>query len=119
MEKLYGKLSAEQFERTVAQLPELKKSMEELPELLRTATSGKVRAALEEGIFSAPMYELPMSKHAAFGLYVLEQKDKILEIAKEQDPQEAFLRFIESEEGIGQKGADGEELDLGSVFLLT
>lgn len=113
-----GKLTVDQFRRTVAQLPEMKASMAELPELLRTATSEKIRSALHAGVYWAPLYELPMAQHAAFGLYLLGQKERILEIAKEEDPQEAFLRYIDEDESLRVRGPEGEELNLGVVLAV-
>jgi hypothetical protein len=118
MEKEYGKLSAEQFKRAVAQLPELKGTIKELPELLRSASSEKIRAALDEGIYWAALYELPFAQHMAFGLYLLGQKDRLLEIAQHQDPEEAMLRFLESREDIDGKGPDGQELSLGTALAV-
>jgi len=50
MEKEYGKLSTDQFKRALAQLPEVKATIKELPELVRTTTSEKLRAALDDGL---------------------------------------------------------------------
>lgn len=70
--------------------------MRELPEVMRSASREKIRAALDEGIYWAAFYELPFAQHVALGLYLLGQKDKLLEMASAQDPQEEVLRWVES-----------------------
>ena len=88
MEKEYGKLTAAQFRRLIGELPEVRKGAKELPELLRTATSEEVREVLDKGIYWAAFYELPFVQHFALGLHLMGQEDRIVEIAKMEDPQE-------------------------------
>lgn len=97
------------------QLPEVKASMTELPDLVAKTTNQKIRDALERGVYWAALYELPLVQHSAYGLYLLGQKDKLLEIAKDQDPSEAALRFIEHGE-IDEVRPEGEELDWSVVL---
>ena len=74
MEKESGKLSADQFKRLIGRLPELRAGAKELPELLRSATSEKVREVLVEGIHWVAFYELPFVQHVALSLYLLGQE---------------------------------------------
>src|SRR5882672_5593261 len=119
MEKEYGKLSTDQFKRALAQLPEVKATIKELPELVRTTTSEKLRAALDEGIYWAGLYELTFAQHVAFGLYLLGQKGRLEKIAQHEDPQEAMLRFLESDEDIEGRGPDGQELRLEDAIAVV
>jgi hypothetical protein len=112
--KEYGKLSADQFRRLIRQLPETRASAEELPELMRTATSEKVRAVLDEGIYWAAFYELSFAEHLALGLHLLGQGDRIIEIAKLEDPQEAMLRW--AEEDVDSLIEKGKEFTLAGVL---
>ncbi|OAI52518.1 hypothetical protein AYO46_00745 [Betaproteobacteria bacterium SCGC AG-212-J23] len=118
MEKEYRKLTADQFRRAIGQLPEVKASVRELPELLRTASSQKIREALQSGVYWAALYELPLVQHAAFGLYLLGQGDKLVEIAKAADPQGAMLQHMQGGELEG-KGPDEADLDLGTVLAVV
>ena len=117
MDKEYGKLTADQFRRLIGELPELRAGVKELPDLLRAASSEKVREVLKGGIYWAAFYELTFSKHVALGLYLLGQSERIVEIAKAEDPQEAMFRW--AEEDAGNLMADGSEIDLGSVLAAT
>jgi len=118
MEKEYGKLTADQFKRTVAQLPEVKATIKELPVLMQSASSERIRDVLAKGVLWAAMYELPFAQHVALGLYLLGQKERLLNMAKEQDPQEAMLRYIESDEELEGTGPDGEELSLADAIAV-
>jgi hypothetical protein len=112
----YGKLSTEQFQRTIRLLPEFKGTIRELPELLRTATSQTIRETLANGIYWAALYELPLVNHAAFGMYLLGQADRLAEMVRDDDPQEAFLRYLESKGEFQGKAPDGQELGLGEAL---
>lgn len=118
MEKKYGKLTSDQFKRAIARLPEIKASIKELPELLRSASSRAIRDALDGGMYWSALYELPLAQHSAFGLYLLGQKDRLLDIAKAEDPHEAMLRFVEGEEELEGRGQDGEDLDLATALAV-
>ena len=113
-EKEYGKLSADQFRRFIGKLPELRAGAKDLPDLLRSATSDKVRAVLDEGIYWAAFYELPFVTHIALIFCLLGQKDRVIELAKLEDPQEAMLQWMD--EDVEPAGPDGAELDLGGVL---
>ena len=117
MEKEYGKLTAEQFRRLIAKLPELRAGAKDLPELLRTATSEKVRAVLDEGIHWAGFYELPFAEHVALSLFLLGQGERLIEMAKTADPQEAMLRWID--EDYETLVAEGKEPDYGDALAAT
>ncbi len=117
--KEYGKLSADQFRRLIRKLPEVRAGTKELPDLLRSSTSEKLRAALDEGIYWAGFYELPFAQHVALGMFVLGQKDWLIEMTNLEDPQEAMLRFLDSGEELDGKGPDGQELSLAAALAVV
>src|SRR5690349_18421122 len=97
MEKEYGKLTADQFRRLIAKLPEMRSAAKEFPELLQNASSEKVKEALDGGIHWATFYELRFAEHIALGLHLLGQGERIIDIAKREDPQEAMLAWAEED----------------------
>jgi hypothetical protein len=48
IEKEYGKLSLDQFKQLVKELPEVRSQMQELPELVRTASKEKISEILHK-----------------------------------------------------------------------
>lgn len=61
IEKEYGKLSLDQFKQLVKELPEVRSQMQELPELVRTASKEKISEILHKQYWVK-------SWHHAFGL---------------------------------------------------
>src|SRR4051812_9782165 len=85
MQKEYGKLSGDQLRQLVALLPELDRLAREFREDART--SDKVRAAVkEDGVWWAPLYELPFEQHLAISLKGLGLDVHLLEAARSADP---------------------------------
>ena len=78
--------NAPQIRRLIGRFPEMRESMRELPQVLRTTSSEKLKTVLKGGVLWAPMYELSFAQHVALGLYVLGQKDRIAEMAQAEDP---------------------------------
>jgi len=116
MGKEYGKLSEDQFRRLIAKLPEIRSSSRLLERELQTATPKKVQEVLDEGIYWAAFYELPFVQHVALSLCALGQGQRIVEVAKMDDPQEAIRQGIGSTEDPEPVGPDGKELQLGVVL---
>lgn len=117
--KAYGKVSAEQFRRLIKHLPEIRTATEELPELLRSSSSEKLREALRQDILWAGLYELPFHDHVAVALYVLGLKDKIIAMARSQDPQEALLDFIDSADSVGENVDGFDTVQLASCVAVV
>jgi len=115
-EKEYGRLTADQFRRLIARLPELREGARQLPELLQTAMSERMRAVLDAGIHWAVFYELTFAEHVALAVHLLGQGERIVEIAKMDDPQEAMLRWMDEDETMG---ARTKELDYAGVLAAT
>lgn len=88
MEKEYGKLTEDQFKRLVRQLPEIRKQGGELQEAFRSASKEKLREILGDGVWWAPLYELPLVQVLALLFHVLDQTEWLKRIAQSPDPQE-------------------------------
>ncbi|HZQ75502.1 MAG TPA: hypothetical protein VFB08_21530 [Burkholderiales bacterium] len=114
MEKEYGRLTADQFRRLIRELPEVRAGARELPELLRTATSEKVREVLEKGIYWAAFYELSFTQHLAVGLTLMGQEERFIELSKAEDPQEAAIQW--AEEDVDTLIAKGKDFTVAGVL---
>lgn len=97
VQKEYGKLTAEQFQRLLGKLPEFQKALKDLPQVLREGDADKMKAVIEEGVYWAALYELPLAQHCAVAFYVLGLSDWLKEIAMSTDPQELLLNDLDGD----------------------
>jgi|SRR5882724_5395360 len=98
MEKEYGKLSQDQLKRLIDQVPRALDHFPEIQSKFRGDISPTAGAALEEGLYWAHLYELPLSTHIAFAVEALGQSDRVLEIASAADPQEEAIQDLERDD---------------------
>ena len=94
--KEYGKLTADQFQRLLAKLPEFQRAIKDLPQVLREGDREKVKEVMAEGVYWAPLYELPLVQHCAAAFHVLGLSEWLKEIAMSPDPQELLLNDLDS-----------------------
>lgn len=118
-DKEYGKLTEGQFKRLIRQLPEYRKDAKELQESFRSASAAKLREILGDGVWWAPVYELSLLEGVALLAYVLGMGDRIIEISRTPDPQEAVLEDIERGYEGEWDGGPGGKFSKGDVVALV
>ena len=59
IEKEFGKLTTEQFQTTIKNLPEIKRGIKELPDLVRNVSNVKLKGILDGDFVWSEVYELP------------------------------------------------------------
>ncbi|MBX9810951.1 MAG: hypothetical protein K2Y16_04975 [Burkholderiales bacterium] len=90
-EKQYGKLTADQFRRLIRKLPEFRSESKAFHEELRAASPEKLREVLGDGIWWAPLYEMPFAEVVALMVCAIGQADYLKEAVQSPDPQEIVL----------------------------
>jgi hypothetical protein len=109
VEKEYGKLTEDQFKRLISKLPEVRKQSKQAEEALRAASKERLRALLGDGIWWAPVYELTFVEGLAHLVCVFGLAERVKAFAGSPDPQEAAIRYMESDEDIQLDGGPGEQ----------
>ena len=118
MEKEYGKLTEDQFRRLVKQLPEIRKQGGELQEAFRSASKERLREILGDGVWWAPLYELPLIQVLGVLFHVIGQTEWLKEIALLPDPQEEALKLVESEIDCEWNGGTGGAYSKGHLIAV-
>lgn len=95
--KEYGKLTADQFQRFIGKLPEFQKTIKDLPQVLRDGDPENIKKVIAEGLYWAPLYELPLVLHCATALHVLGLSEWLKDIAMSADPQERLLKELDDD----------------------
>ena len=98
MEKEYGKLSLDQFQRLVETLPEVRSQMAELPSIIKSASREKLSEILDEDFSWSDIYELPFIHGIALLFLAMGRVQKLSEVAKSEDPQAALFDWMDTEE---------------------
>lgn len=120
MAKEYGKLSESQFKRLIGSLPEFRREAKSTQDALRAASKENIRELLGDGIWWAPVYELPLAHGLALLVYALGEVDRFKALAQLADPQEAFLTDLETDdEFVWDGGPDGAFIKADVVGLAT
>ena len=117
-DKEYGKLTEDQFKRLIQKLPEFRSESKQLQEALQSASKEKLREMLGDGVWWAPVYELPYVMGVALLVYVLGKTEHFKTIAELPDPQEAVIREIESGEGLEWDGGPGGQFTKADLVAL-
>lgn len=118
-EKEYGKLSLEQFKRLTKELPEIRSQMQELPDLIRSTPKEKITALLDKEFYWAEVYELPFHHQLALLFFALGRVNKLKEIAQADDPQQAALEWMDTDDVDDWNGGEGGEFEKKHVIGLT
>jgi hypothetical protein len=93
MQKEFGKLSADQLRQLVALLPDLERQRNEFRK--EAHVNDKARAAVaDDGVWWAPLYELPFLQHLGVCLKALGLDGHLSEAAKMGDPQAQILKWV-------------------------
>lgn len=119
MEKEYGKLSLEQLKRITKEMPEVRQQMQELPTLIRSTPRDKIDAILDKEFYWAEVYELQFHEQMAIMFFALGRVQKLLEMAKAPDPEQAVIDWMDSDDGSDWNGGEGGLFEKKHVLALT
>jgi len=92
--KEYGKLTHDQFDRIVRELPEIRGQMKELPELVRSNRERLAEILGPDDHSWGEIYGSPFLEQLAALCVILGLHKPILEVAKTDDPQEEVLNWL-------------------------
>lgn len=118
-EKEYGNLSLDQFKRIVKELPEIRSQMQELPELIRTTPKERISEILDKEFFWAAVYELPFHHQIALLFCALGRAQKLIDISKQPDPNQAALDWSENDDIDDWNGGEGGIFQKKHIIGLT
>lgn len=90
------KLSLDEFQSLVRQLPELRGGMGELQNLLAKSGSITIDKFLDKDSVWSDLYELPFEEFLGFYLIALGKLTDLLESARSPDPSREFLRRVDA-----------------------
>lgn len=119
LKKEYGKLSLDQFKRLIKELPEVRNQMQELPELIRTAPKEKISELLDKEFYWAEVYELPFHHQIALLFCALGRVQKLIEVSKSPDPNQAALEWFENDDIDDWNGGEGGVFQKKHIIGLT
>ncbi len=118
-EKEYGKLSLDLFKQILKELPIIRSQMVELPELIRSVSKEKISENLDKDFYWAEVYELPFRNQIALLFCALGRVQKLVEISKSADPNQAAVDWCNHEEADDWNGGEGEVFEKKHVIGLT
>lgn len=103
-EKEYGNFSLNQFKRLVSELPEIRNQIQELPDLLNSASEDKVKEILDQGLYWADAYELSFQELLAQLICALGCHQELHKAARSDDPTQAAFSIFQNVEYETWKG---------------
>ncbi len=115
----YGKLSLDQFQQIVRELPEIRSQMQAMPEFIRSTPKEKINEMLEKGICWAMVYELSFHEQIALLICALGRTQELREVAKSNDPSQAALEMFENDAFDDWNGGVGGLFNKNDVIGLT
>lgn len=80
--KEYGNLTLDQFKQLIGELPDIRNQMKELPDLLNSVPSEKVKEVLNQGLYWAVFYELSFQESLALFICALGCHQELHEAAQ-------------------------------------
>lgn len=119
MQKEYGTLSLDQFQRLIRKLPEARREMSELPSLIKSASPERLDELLGDGLLWAIVYELPFIQTIALLFATLGRAKKLVEISQAADPHEEILKWVDTDELEDWSGGEGGEFEIKDILGLT
>lgn len=87
--KEYGNLTLEEFKQLIGELPDIRSQMKELPDILNSAPSEKVKEVLDQSLYWADLYELSFQESLALLICALGCHQELHEAAQSDDPTQA------------------------------
>ena len=96
-QKEYGKLTAEQFKQLIQQLPELRKEVGSLEDVVKSASKERINELLEKDFYWAEVYELTFVEHLAFLMMALDKVEFLHEAKNAADPTQHFMDHFDIE----------------------
>lgn len=118
-EKEFGKLTTEQFQTLVNDLPEIRAQMNELPDLVRNIPNVGLRELLDGDFVWSEVYELPFASFMALFVASLGQCKAIHDITTSTDPQQALIEWGKTDLPDWDGGEGGAFTMSNVVGLLT
>ncbi|WP_090662150.1 hypothetical protein [Nitrosomonas marina] len=102
--KEYGNLTLEEFKQLMCELPDIRRQMKELPNLLNSAPGEKVKEVLDQGLYWADLYELSFQESLALLICALGCHQELHEAALSDDPTQAAFSVFQNVEFENWKG---------------
>lgn len=118
-DKEFGKLSLDQFQRVVKQLPELRDQMKQMPEIIRSATATTLNEILDKDFHWADAYEWEFVEQLAMLFIVLGKVNQLLALKELEDPQEGVIRWMEEDHDDDWNGGEGDQFEKKHVVGLV
>lgn len=118
LDKEYGKLTSEQFQALIKELPEIKGQMKELPDLVRSASKVRIKEILAGDFVWSEAYEFPFETVIALLIAALGQSQAIIDIANSPDPQQALIEWGKSDSTEDWNGGDGGKFTMSNLVGL-
>jgi hypothetical protein len=119
MDKEYGKLTEDQFRRLIRKLPEFRRDSDEFYRELRSASPDKLREILDDGIWWAPLYELPFVHVVTLMIYAIGQLERLKIIAQLPDPQEYVLQEWEKLACVADEELVPKDVSKGDLIAIA
>lgn len=118
MYKEYGKLTTEQFQTLVKELPEIRGQMKELPDLVRKVPKERLKEILAGDFEWSIVYEFPYEQVIALLILSLGQAKEVHAIAASPDPQQALIEWGKTDIPDNWNGGDGGAFTMSNVIGL-
>lgn len=118
LEKEFGKLTTEQFQALVNELPEIRGHMKELPELVRNTSKARLREILDGDFVWSDAYELRYEEVIALLIAAFGKSKTINEIANSPDPQQALIEWSKTDPLDDWNGGDGGKFTVSNLVGL-
>lgn len=116
--KEYGKLTTEQFQSLVNDLPEIRGQMKELPDLVRSTPKAKLDEILAGEFEWSVVYEMPYEQSLALLICSLGVSQSIHDIAASEDPQQALIDWSQTDPFESWNGGAGGNFTMSHVIGL-
>ena len=105
-EKEDGKLTVDQFRQLIQKLPEVRREMREVQELVRGRSEEWFKEFFGEEAAWASIYEWSLAEQIAWLILALGRRAKLMEMGESSDPQEALLTWSKTDELDDWKGGE-------------
>lgn len=119
MEKEYDKLSLEQLQQLIGELPEIRKQRTELPEALKASSKEKLADLIGDGIVWSNIYELSFVEHIAFLIMALDKVNLFISASQAADPQQVILDDMKQDDPEWTGGHEGKFTKADLVGLVA
>lgn len=117
--KPYGKFTLKQLKELTDLLREARSLAPTLEQAFRESDPQRLKNILGENFSWFHYYEMPFNHHIAWAVIILDWQDEVKKAAESEDPQQAFLDFLNRSEFDWDGGFQGhfEKKDLLAVII--